>query len=127
MYKSLRALQSRSNDESRIGKSGSSEKCAGSELATVCDRIVSRSENDDNHDRFELLGINKLLRLRLWSLTDSRRLHQYPSHSQSKSRDVFDRGRVAPGSQPLAESEAQVIWGCFKCLANRQILKPMPI
>lgn len=71
MYKGRRALQSRSNDESRIGKCRSSEKCAGSELATICDRIVPRSENGDNHDRFELLRINKLLRLRWRSLTDS--------------------------------------------------------
>ena len=47
---------------------------AGSELATICDRILPRSENDDNHDRFALHRVNKLRGLRYWSPTDSRRL-----------------------------------------------------
>jgi hypothetical protein len=33
-------------------------------LRALCDRIGPRSENDDNHDRFELRRVNKLRRLR---------------------------------------------------------------
>ena len=50
------------------------EKWAGSELNPFCDRIVPRSENDDNHDRFALHRVNKLRGLRYRSPTDSRRL-----------------------------------------------------
>ena len=45
-------------------------------MSPFCTRIVPRSENDRNHDRFELCRINKLLRLRWWYRADSRRLHQ---------------------------------------------------
>jgi hypothetical protein len=45
-------------------------------LNPFCDRIVPRSENDDNHGRFALHRVNKLRGLRYRSPTDSRRLHQ---------------------------------------------------
>ena len=40
-----------------------------------CDRIVPRSENDDNHDRFALHRVNKLRGLRYWSPTELRGTH----------------------------------------------------
>ena len=77
MYKGRRALQSYSNDENRIGKYGGSGKRVGSGFKAICDRIVTRSENDDYHDRFALHRVNKLRRLAWWREAEQFRLREF--------------------------------------------------
>jgi hypothetical protein len=64
MYKRRRALQSTRMIKPELGSVVVLGREHDPGLRAFCDRIVPRSENDDNHDRFELRRVNKLRRLR---------------------------------------------------------------